>query len=138
MDRAKISAIVIREAVRSIGPPSPVVAGIADQNAIETGAFSFAVPADAFADDGGVENLTLTAKLADDLDLPDWLVFDGTTFTGTPPDGAAGDLAIKVLADDGTNPPAETTFTLTIADDGRRARSPSETRRRCWKPATPA
>ena len=94
-----------------------VDAGIADQSAVETGAFSFAVPADAFADDGGAENLTLTAELADGSDLPDWLTFDGTTFIGTPPDGAVGDLEIKVLANDGTNPSAETTFTLSIADD---------------------
>ena len=92
-----------------------VDAGIAPQAATENTAIDFTLPLDVFADDNGVANLTLSATLADDSPLPEWLTFAGATFTGTPPDGA-GVLAIKVTADDGTNPPVSTTFDLTVED----------------------
>ncbi len=102
--------------------PAPTVdQGIADQSTDEDAAFSFVIPTDAFADDGGVENLTLAAqvKVGDTLvDLPSWLQFDAATgtFSGTPVQDDVGTLEIEVSANDGTNDPVSTTFVLTIAD----------------------
>ena len=96
---------------------APVVVNAITAQAInEDAEFSFAVPAETFADDGGVENLTLTAVLADDGPLPAWLSFDGTTFSGTPAQGDVGLISVKVLADDGTNPPTEAAFDIEIAN----------------------
>ena len=52
--------------------------------------------------------------------LPSWLTFTAATrtFSGTPPDGSAGALTIRVTASDGVTPTPGTssaTFTLTIA-----------------------
>ncbi|WP_380058932.1 malectin domain-containing carbohydrate-binding protein (plasmid) [Falsihalocynthiibacter sp. SS001] len=98
--------------------PPTVDAGIAAQDATENTEFDFTLPLDVFADDNGVINLTLTAVLDDGLDspLPTWLTFEDGRFTGTPMDGDDGVLAIKVIADDGTNPPVSTSFELTVED----------------------
>ena len=45
--------------------------------------------------------LTLTARLADGSDLPAWLSFDGTRFTGDAPAGFSETLQVEVLASDG-------------------------------------
>ena len=93
---------------------APVVdQGIADQSVDEDTMWSFAVPAAAFADVDG-DALTLTATLADGSALPAWLSFDGTSFTGTPPQDFNGDIALRVVASDGTDT-GETTFTLTVS-----------------------
>ncbi len=87
-------------------------AAIVNQTATEEAAFSFEVPAGTFADaDGNV--LTLSATLADGSALPEWLSFDGTTFSGTPDDADVGAVDVTVIASDGRET-AETTFTLTI------------------------
>ncbi|MEL6370547.1 MAG: putative Ig domain-containing protein [Pseudomonadota bacterium] len=91
--------------------------GIVGQSAQETVAYSFDVPADAFGD-ADTADLTLTAFQVVDgnnVALPSWLGFDGTSFTGTPLEADIGaSYTIKVIADDGTNPTAETTFTLDV------------------------
>jgi len=57
---------------------------IQDQAFDEDSLVNFAIAPDAFLDvDSDV--LTLTATLADGNDLPSWLSFDGSSFTGTPP-----------------------------------------------------
>jgi VCBS repeat-containing protein len=92
---------------------APIVfQGIADQSVDEDTAWSFAVPAAAFADVDG-DALSLTASLADGSALPAWLSFDGTTFTGTPPQDFNGDIGLKVTASDGSDS-VETSFTLTV------------------------
>lgn len=93
-----------------------VDAGIAAQVATENTLLDFILPLDVFADDNGVVNLSLTAVLDDGLDspLPAWLTFVDGRFTGTPADGDEGIVAIKVIADDGTNPPVSTTFDLSV------------------------
>lgn len=94
--------------------PPTIDQGIAAQSTDEDAVYSFTVPADAFADDGGVENLVLTATLSDDSPLPSWLAFDGTTFSGTPENGDVGTVSVKVLASDGENPPTAATFDLEV------------------------
>ena len=102
---------------------APTVANmIDDQTAFAGSEFSFTVPANTFADDGGVDNLTLDARLvvmtgppATLQDLPTWLTFDaGTrTFSGTPPAGSSGSQTIRVIASDGTSS-GNDDFTLTF------------------------
>ncbi|WP_425070179.1 putative Ig domain-containing protein [Roseibium sp.] len=94
---------------------APVVANdITGQSGTEDMAWSFTVPADAFTDVDG-DALTYSATLADGSDLPTWLSFDAATrtFSGTPPQGTAGTLSLKVIASDGTLS-AEDLFDLSI------------------------
>jgi hypothetical protein len=89
-------------------------AAIADQTTDEDAAFNFAVPADAFADDGGAENLVLTATLAGGDPLPGWLSFDGTSFSGTPEDADVGTVTVTVTATDAGGLTASQDFTLEV------------------------
>ena len=57
-----------------------------DVTSPEDSAFSFGIPNGSFVDIDG-DALTLTATLSDSSPLPDWLRFDGNTFTGTPAAG---------------------------------------------------
>ena len=80
---------------------APVVAsGVPDRSATVGQAFAFAPPADAFADPDG-DALSLTATTTAGGALPGWLGFDGVRFTGTPPAGGQGTLALRVTASDG-------------------------------------
>ncbi|HYD64528.1 Calx-beta domain-containing protein [Azospirillum sp.] len=80
---------------------APALAGaLPDLAATEGAAFSYTVPADAFADpEAGA--LTFSATLADGSALPSWLAFNAATrtFQGTPPAGG-GDLTVRVTATD--------------------------------------
>jgi len=98
--------------VTPVNDPPVVDQGIADQSVGEDTLWSFVVRADAFADVDS-PSLTLTATLADGSALPAWLNFDGTTFTGTPPQDFNGDIGLKVTASDGEFS-AEQAFTLTV------------------------
>ncbi len=99
------------------GNIAPVVVNpIADQSVVELSAFSLTVSSGTFFDAEG-DDLTLTATLANGDELPDWLSFDGATFTGTPPDGSAGTLSVKVTAFDGTVSTFDS-FDITIVDNG--------------------
>jgi Ca2+-binding RTX toxin-like protein len=90
---------------------APTVANpLADQSASTGTAFSFTVPADTFTDVDAGDVLTFSATLADGSALPAWLTFDSATrtFSGTPVDGDAGVVNLKVTATD--------TGTLSVAD----------------------
>ncbi|MHA7777189.1 putative Ig domain-containing protein [Roseibium sp. M-1] len=94
---------------------APVVASeIADQAGTEGTAWSFTVPVDAFSDIDG-DALSYSATLSDGSTLPAWLSFDAATrtFSGTPPQGTAGTLSLKVVAFDGVAT-AEDIFDLTV------------------------
>ena len=103
----------------TVGAPlneAPTVAAeILDQTPAEDALYSFAIPAGTFADDAGESALTLTATLADDSDLPSWLTFDGTSFSGTPlqADVDAGAITVKVTATDAQGATVSDEFTLT-------------------------
>ncbi len=96
---------------------TPIVSNpIVDQDATENEAFSFTLPADAFSDVDATDTLEFTATLEDGSDLPAWLSFDGTVFTGIPPEGSEGTLNIRVTANDGSETVSDV-FELNIADD---------------------
>ena len=89
-----------------------LVTPLVDQSSLEDEAVSFTIPADTFSDVDG-DALTITATLADGSDLPAWLVFNGSTFAGTPPQDFNGSLEVVVVASDGELE-ASDTFTLEI------------------------
>ena len=87
---------------------APTVATeIPDQAAMSGTAFSYQVPAATFAD-ADSDTLTYTATLADDTDLPSWLIFDPatSTFSGTPT--AAETVSVKVTASDASDSVSDT------------------------------
>lgn len=75
---------------------------------------NFTVPVEAFIDVDG-DALALTATLSDGTDLPEWLLFDGAQFTGSPPAGFSGELSITVSASDGELA-TRSTFVLSITE----------------------
>lgn len=85
---------------------------LADHSSDEDQAVSFILPAGAFTDVDS-DLLTLSAKLIDGTDLPTWLQFDGSGFTGIPPQNFDGSLEIAVNASDGSLSTSQN-FTLTI------------------------
>ncbi|MBD2561393.1 MULTISPECIES: beta strand repeat-containing protein [Nostoc] len=96
---------------------APTLANIiADQTTLEDGFFSFALPANTFADVDAGDSLTYTATLANGDSLPNWLSFDANsrTFSGTPNDPDNGTISIKVTATDSSNASANTSFNLTV------------------------
>ncbi|MGZ8218484.1 SdiA-regulated domain-containing protein [Methylomagnum sp.] len=98
---------------------APTVAHeLADQSASQGRAFSFQVPADAFADADSGDVLGYAASLADGAALPAWLAFDPATrqFGGTPGNGDVGSLSVKVTATDGGGASTSDTFALSIAN----------------------
>jgi serralysin len=95
-----------------------VATAIADQS-IETGqSFFLSVPVGTFSDPDG-DALAFSASLGDGRSLPSWLTFDATTmsFYGTPGDGDAGTLSVKVTASDGSES-ASDEFQIVIGDGG--------------------
>ncbi|MHB1014108.1 MAG: putative Ig domain-containing protein [Desulfurivibrionaceae bacterium] len=96
---------------------SPTVAAqIPTQSATEDTAFSFAVPADTFADVDAGDTLTYTASLADASALPSWLSFDAATrsFSGTPANDDVGTLDITVTATDSAGASVSETFGVEV------------------------
>ncbi len=96
------------------GNDAPTVhRAIDDQNSDEDTPWEFIIDEETFND---VESavLTLTATLADGNNLPDWLSFDGSKLTGTPPQDYNGEFNIKISAKDGGGKTVETTFTVTV------------------------
>ncbi len=78
-------------------------------------AFTFAADLAPFSDPDG-DPLAFAARLADGGALPRWLTFNGTTFSGTPPQGATGSIDIALYATDGHSGVSDI-FRLTIAND---------------------
>ena len=82
-------------------PEAPVATTtLAVQSAAIGSAFSYSLPAGLFADQDAGDTLTVIAGLANGGELPAWLSFDGTTFSGTAAAGDAGPLAIVVYGMD--------------------------------------
>jgi VCBS repeat-containing protein len=96
---------------------SPYVqTAIADQHVNEDTAWSFTVPAGAFADPDTNDTLTYSATLANGDPLPLWLSFNPVThsFSGTPPQDFNGTISLKVTVTDDGNLSASDTFDLIV------------------------
>lgn len=91
-----------------------LMAALADSVAPDNAVWSFQVPAAAFRDPDG-DALTYSATLASGAALPDWLAFNAATrtFSGTPPHGFSGTIALSVIASDGKLS-ASDSFTLSV------------------------
>ncbi|MDC8774566.1 putative Ig domain-containing protein, partial [Roseateles albus] len=88
--------------VLNVNDAPEVKHALADQLTAVGQLFSFAVPADAFADADPGDTLTYSAALADGSALPAWLSFNALTrtFSGTPGEGDMAPLQIRVTATD--------------------------------------
>jgi Ca2+-binding RTX toxin-like protein len=97
-----------------------LIRAIANQVTTENSGFNYAVPADTFLDVDSGDSLAYSAGLANGGLLPAWLSFNATTrvLSGTPPDGVAGELALRIAATDRAGARASADFTLLVeADD---------------------
>ena len=108
-------AIAVNEFVAPNTPPT-VANEIGNQTATEDSEFSFAVPADTFADADEGDTLSYSATLADGSELPAWLTFDAATgtFSGTPAAEDVAELEITVTATDTGSETVSDTFGITI------------------------
>ncbi|MCY4332524.1 MAG: putative Ig domain-containing protein, partial [Cyanobacteria bacterium MAG CAR1_bin_15] len=96
---------------------APTVATvIPDQNATAGTAFSYAFPANTFADADG-DPLSYTATQGDDSALPTWLTFtaNSRTFSGTPQAANVSTLSVKVTATDGNGGSISDTFNIVVS-----------------------
>ena len=83
------------------------------------GAVDFAVPSTAFSHSDGNAVVQLAAQQADGAALPAWLKFDPATgkFSGAPPPGSSGNIAIKVVARDSAGKEAVAVFSIKVGAD---------------------
>lgn len=95
--------------------PDPPVFAILPEDVYmpESQVISLSLPEGMVTDDNAGDVITVTARLADGSELPHWLHFDGTTFTGQAPADGAGAYEITLDATDGMFTVSES-FTLTI------------------------
>ncbi|MGC1242924.1 MAG: putative Ig domain-containing protein [Chryseosolibacter sp.] len=101
LENPLVSAIEILAVSGGANQPPVVANFIPDQTGTIGEALNFAFASNTFTDaDGDV--LTYSAQLSTGNPLPNWLNFNAATrtFSGTPPVGADGTLAIRVSASD--------------------------------------
>ncbi len=110
---ASVSDIFVID-VGNVNDP-PIATPIADADATEEQAFNLDVSGN-FSDPDPGDSFTLSARLADDSDLPAWLSFNPATgvFSGTPGNLDVGTLSIKVTATDLAGLSTSDTFTLEV------------------------
>ncbi|NQZ75237.1 MAG: tandem-95 repeat protein [Ekhidna sp.] len=90
---------------------APVVAlSIENQIASEDVAFTYILDAGLFTDVDG-DAITISANGA-----PDWLSFDGSSFTGTPENGDVGTVEIELVGNDGNGGAAATSFSVSVTN----------------------
>lgn len=87
---------------------------IENLTAIQDTAFNFTLSADTFADSNVGDILTYSATLDDNSQLPTWLSFTNSSFTGTPTSDNLGEINIKVTATDKSGASVSDTFTLEV------------------------
>ncbi len=93
---------------------APVLNRAVDDHVVnEDSSIYVELPADVFIDPEA-DSLDLIAEQADGGELPSWLVFDGTAFSGTPPLNYNGELYIRVVANDGEYAVTDT-FVLSVS-----------------------
>lgn len=113
---AALAALLPAGAAAQTNRPPTVQNAIPDQSATVGTAFSYAFPANTFADADN-HTLTYSATETGESGLPTWLSFTaGTrTFSGTPTAGDVGRLSVTVTASDGNGGSARDTFHITVA-----------------------
>ncbi|WP_206955959.1 putative Ig domain-containing protein [Trinickia acidisoli] len=82
---------------------APAVTQTLPVQSVTTGAaWSYSLPASLFSETIAGDTLSYGATLANGAPLPTWLSFDATNlvFSGTPPSGTTGTIALKVTATD--------------------------------------
>jgi hypothetical protein len=123
---ARTDTAAVTVAVSDVNERPQIVQPIPDQPAVENIALRFTVPAGTFVDPDAGDQLTYTAQLSAGGELPGWLQFDAATctFSGTPPFGAAGPLALQVTARDRDGLEATAAFTLTVSVNPRPWQNP--------------
>ncbi|WP_208852224.1 VCBS domain-containing protein [Roseomonas genomospecies 6] len=111
----------------------PAVSGNAGQE------MALTVDRSRFADVDRGDSLTFTATLADGRPLPSWLSFDPATLTfrGTPPQDAAGTLALILRATDTAGASATLGVTFSITAEVPRADTPTPGTPTATTPTTP-
>lgn len=87
--------------IRPINDAPVLVHALTDYTGEQARLMSVELDKSAFADVDG-DALAFTAQLADGNPLPSWLAFNGSLFTGTPPQTYSGTLDIEVAASDGS------------------------------------
>lgn len=114
---ASVDQMLSLEVVNTNDAPTVGVA-LAAQTATEDAAFTYALPAGAFADADVGDRLSYSASLANGDALPAWLQLDAATgtFCGTPGNGDVGALQIRVTATDLLGASASQTFGLAVAN----------------------
>jgi Ca2+-binding RTX toxin-like protein len=96
---------------------APVLAEpLAGQYALEDAAFSVTLPEGTFTDPDAGDTLTYSAALGGDAALPQWLSFDGATFSGVPANDDVGEIAITVTATDSGGLSASGAFMLAVVN----------------------
>ncbi|CAN5476165.1 hypothetical protein BH23BAC1_BH23BAC1_35030 [soil metagenome] len=96
--------------------PPVVTNPIADQSVREGTAFSFTFPENTFTDPDVGDELTYSATLQNNANLPFWLNFNASTrtFSGTPGTTDVGTIDIKVVATDGSGASVDDSFVITV------------------------
>ena len=99
-------------------PSLALFRGITDQFIEGNKPATFALPSDAFVHTQADAVVTLSAKLANGKDLPDWVQFDARsgTFQLNPPAGFNEELQIKVMARDSEGREASSIFKFTVGE----------------------
>ncbi|HSG89233.1 MAG TPA: putative Ig domain-containing protein, partial [Pseudomonadales bacterium] len=102
-DGTQLDAAAFRQRFFDTVPLAPTLAQPLANRAVYLGeSFSFGIPAGSFVDLNPGTTLRYAATLDNGNPLPRWLVFNEETgrFSGSPPSGAPGSLAIRVTARD--------------------------------------
>jgi LysM repeat protein len=82
---------------------APTVTQTLPSQSVAAGAaWSYSLPASLFSESMAGDTLSYSATLADGTALPAWLSFDARNlaFSGTPPSGSTGTVALKITATD--------------------------------------
>lgn len=102
--------------VAAVNSAPTVQKAISAQQAMEDQVFIFQVDPGVFADADAGDTLSYSARLANGLPLPAWLVFDAAsrTFSGMPDGNTTGPIAIDIIATDGAGANASARLDLTV------------------------
>jgi uncharacterized delta-60 repeat protein len=108
----------IEVAVIGVNDAPTLAAALSDQNALQGQPFTFTLPPGTFADVDATDILVYMAARADGSPLPAWLTFNAITqtFSGTPANGDAGFVDVRVTATDPSNVSISDVVRITVAN----------------------